>query len=225
MLNWTFNAITLVVLVGLAIALTGGDDSSSPSLLVTENAQQTESLEHEAALFTEPSQLALLAVQQAELTTPQPQQRRLERGAPTQLPELPPQQPEPLSPSEFDDQFYQQFADRVLYDEFGNQFVHLPAEREGLSHYILSDWPLYYPTPSERDLASVDGCMSFKYYVSESAALTLLIVEKGVTRTYHFTCTFDATTQQYRLAHRNSGAPQLQESIQSLRARLPRRNQ
>ena len=70
-----------------------------------------------------------------------------------------------LNERDYTSEFFDAKSDRVQTDDFGNHFVDVPQSSQTMKRYLISNWPLYSPTPQEQQDGTVEGCMSLNYYV------------------------------------------------------------
>ncbi len=120
------------------------------------------------------------------------------------------------SAADFDNLFHDNKVKRIHADGFGNYYANLSEKGNSIRRYLVSDWPIYYPTPQEKRDGTVSGCMSLNYYVSLDANISLVIEENSLFRMHHFICQYDYALQEYRLESMNVPAFGLMDSIQSV---------
>lgn len=121
---------------------------------------------------------------------------------------------------DYTSEFFDAKTARIEADAFGNHLVDLPQNGQSLKRYIVSNWPLYSPSPQERQDGSVEGCMSLDYYVAMQANVTMVVEEGKQFRMHHYVCEYDYVNQSYQLT-RLSGPPRdMMDSIQSVVDRI-----
>ena len=122
----------------------------------------------------------------------------------------------PNGAKDYDTEFYDKNTQRVKTDDYGNHFVDLSNDNSSSKRFLISNWPLYYPSPIQVKEGQVEGCMSLNYYVSLGALVTLVIAEKNQFRMHHWECVYDSIYHKYQLNKLNAPPADLIDSIQSV---------
>ena len=117
---------------------------------------------------------------------------------------------------DYDNHFFEEKSRLIQSDNFGNHFVRASESQATIQRYLVSDWPIYYPSPQEKQEGNVLGCMSLNYYVSLDANVSLVVEEKSQFRMYHFVCEYDYALQTYQLRSLKIPPAALMDSIQSV---------
>ena len=117
---------------------------------------------------------------------------------------------------DYDTKFFDEKSQRIQSDMYGNHYVDLSNTHSTLKQYLVSDWPIYYPTPQDIQEGRVEGCMSLNYYVSLNARVTLLVSENDSFRMHHSVCEYDYMNQTYQLKKLNAPSIDMLDSIQAL---------
>ena len=94
--------------------------------------------------------------------------------------------------------FFEKQNARIIEDDFGNHFVDISVKGYEAKEYIISEFPIFYPSEEQLNFG-VEGCGVGGFYVDVMATLTLVVKDKKQDSVYHYQCSFDGTSQSYIL--------------------------
>ena len=110
--------------------------------------------------------------------------------------------------------FFEKQNSRINIDIYGTYWVDISTEKLASKEFILSKYPIYYPSEQQLNYG-FDGCGIGGFYVDVSSVLTLVTEIDRTVKIFHNECSFDEHTQSY-LFRKSDSDPHLQQQISKL---------
>ena len=109
------------------------------------------------------------------------------------------------------EKFFQDRQSRIQTDFNGNYLVDVSSGSSSGVDYMISEWPIYYPTQEQLD-EGVSGCATGGYFVDYGATYTYISVTNAQTHMFHYICEFDSKREIY-ISKRTEPSLSMMESV------------